>query len=772
MRALRTTACGLSVTEAAEFLRSVYGLEAVLEALPGERDLNFASLAQDGSRYVLKVIDPQADASIVDCQIRVLMHLAEQDSALPVPRLCTTRTGSPVAELMVAGHAHAAMLITHLPGQLLAEAPAPASALTPLGAMMARLDHALRGFFHPALAQTLVWDVRRLPELAQLVGYLDDDDSRRLVREVVAQFIGWLPRLRALPSQAIHGDIHGGNVLVDSMSLRVTGIIDFGDMIHGPRVLEPAVAMSELLIEGGVTLSESAALLRGYISGQALEAREVDALYEMISARHAVSLLVHAWRASHDPAGATALGECAANARRSLEQLLNIGRMAATEAWHETAGTLPAVAGLRRRRTRLLGAGAELFYEQPLHIVRGEDVWLFDTSGRRYLDVYNNVPHVGHAHPTVVAAVQRQVGLLATHTRYLHEAVIQYAEQLTAGLPPQLDTCIFVNSGSEANDVAWRMAEAITGRHGALIMEHAYHGITHAVAALTPAMGATVADHVACLRAPPRGLAAHDALSAAAIAAAAANADQAIAGLRARGYEPAALFLDSALTSNGIFDPPPAWSAAIAERARGAGALLIGDEVQYGLGRSGSHFWGFERRGLNPDIVTLGKPIGNGFPMGVVIAPRALVEEFQARCGFFSTFGGNAVAAAAGLAVLQVLEQEALQANAQKTGGELCAGLKALAQHHAGFGEVRGSGLLLGLEIQDAQGQPDKRRAQRLVNILCAEHGILTGLEGPSGNVLKLRPPMSFRKEHADRLLAALAATAAAAAPAAQDVSP
>ncbi len=762
MRALRTNSSGLSATEAADILRTVYGIEAALEALPGERDRNFAVRAQDGSRYVLKVIDPQADAAMVDCQTRVLMHLAEQDPALPVPRLCLTRVRTEVAKLTVAGQAHSALLISHLPGQLLVQAQAPALALPTLGAMMARLDHALRGFFHAALAQSLVWDVRRLPELAELVGYLDDDDMRRLVREVVAQFKDCQLRLRGLPSQAIHGDIHGGNVLLDSAGFRVTGIVDFGDMIHGPRVFEPAVAISELLTEGRMTLPESGALLRGYVSAQALEAREVDALYDVILARHAVSLLVHAWRAQHDPAGARALVNSVSPAARSLEQLLNTGRAAVSEAWHETAGTSPPMAGLRRRRARLLGAGAELFYEEPLHIVRGEDVWLFDAAGRRYLDVYNNVPHVGHAHPSVVSAIQRQVALLATHTRYLHEAVIRYAEQLTARLPPRLDTCIFVNSGSEANDVAWRMAESITGRHGALIMEHAYHGITHAVAALTPALGGSVAAHIACLRAPPSGVAVDQALRAADVAVAAANADQAIADLQARGHRPAALFLDSALTSNGIFDPPPAWLEPIAERARAAGALLIGDEVQYGLGRSGSHFWGFERRGLDPDIVTLGKPIGNGFPMGVVIAPHEMVEQFQARCGFFSTFGGNAVAAAAGLAVLQVLEQEALQANAQKTGGELREGLRTLAQRHAGFGAVRGSGLLLGLEIQDPQGRPDKRRAQRFVNVLCAEHGILTGLEGPSGNVLKLRPPMSFRKEHADRLLAALAATAGA----------
>jgi 4-aminobutyrate aminotransferase-like enzyme len=354
--------------------------------------------------------------------------------------------------------------------------------------------------------------------------------------------------------------------------------------------------------------------------------------------------------------------------------------------------------------------------------------------------------------------------VLATHTRYLHESILDYAEQLTARLPRSLDTCIFVNSGSEANDVAWRIAQQVTGRRGALIMEHAYHGITDAVAALTPSAGHAVDPRVVTLASPPAGLRVQHSPDAAVLAAAGADTDVALDTLAQRGLGAAAFYLDSAFTSSGIFDPPAAWLAAITTRVHAAGALIVGDEVQYGLGRSGSHFWGFERRGYVPDIVTLGKPIGNGFPMGVVITRRELVEKFQSNYGFFSTFGGNAVAAEAGLAVLRVLDEQALQANAEATGAYLRARLEALAARLDCFGAVRGAGLLLGLEVLASDGTADKAAARRIVNRLAGEHGVLTGLEGPQGHILKLRPPLTFAREHADMLVAALEASAAACA--------
>jgi 4-aminobutyrate aminotransferase-like enzyme len=552
---------------------------------------------------------------------------------------------------------------------------------------------------------------------------------------------------------------------VDPSSRGISGILDFGDMVHAPRVLEPAVAMSELLAEERVSMELLPRLLTGYARLTPIEPAELELLYDLILGRHSATILVHAWRVRHDAEGARVLEGSIASTARSMARLREVGREVLTESWRralkDDAGPAYEPVPLARRH-RLLGAGAELFYERPLHFVRGSGVWLYDARGLAYLDVYNNVPHVGHTHPEVVAAIQKQTALLATHTRYLHAHILEYAERLTATLPAHLDACMFVNSGSEANDVAWRLAQFATGRGGGVVMEHAYHGITDAVAALTPSTGQPRDARVVTLAAPPLGLKRDDELPQEALEAAQCDVARAVAVLADRGHAPAAFFIDTAITSSGIFDPPPRWSAGVSARLREAGALIVADEVQYGLARCGSHLWGFERRGLEPDIVTLGKPVANGYPMGVVVASRELIEAFQKKYGFFSTFGGNAVAASAALAVLDVLERERLQANAADTGRYLRDRLSALAGRYPCLGAVRGTGLLLGLEVRASAAGTPRQGAKRIINQLAAEARVLIGYEGPDASVLKLRPPMPFRPEHADRLVDALEEAVAA----------
>jgi 4-aminobutyrate aminotransferase-like enzyme/Ser/Thr protein kinase RdoA (MazF antagonist) len=781
--ALRTSPPSFGIAEGERIARDLYGLAVSISAFPGERDCNFrlrtadapgadapdAGMAGGATRdFVLKILDVATDAQSTDCLVSVLDHLAEQDPTLPVPRLFPTQRGEAVGRFSRDGIDYATCLVSFLPGPLLIESSPSTALLQNMGATLARVDRALQGFFHPSLTRRLAWDVRRLPELAEFGSLIESAALRDAVDRVASGFRDCLPRLRGLRSQAIHGDCHAANLLVDADGQSICGILDFGDMIHAPLILEPAVAMSELLTEAVAPLDSVAAVLHGYAQVHDLQTAEVELLYDIVTARHATTILVHAWRRHHDHAGARVLEQAGAQAARSLHHLLSVDRQALTRAWHEAAGTFAATAlpvaspADLARRHRLMGAGAELFYEKPLHIVRGAGVWVYDAEGRAYLDVYNNVPHVGHTHPTVVAAIQRQTAILATHTRYLHENILEYAEQLTARLPAHLNACIFVNSGSEANDVAWRMAQMATGHGGGLVMEHAYHGITDAVAALTPSAGRPRDPRVVTIAPPPDSLRVSDDMTSAELSEAVQDADRAIATLAERGFAPAAFYIDTAITSSGIFDPPPAWAAAVTARIRAAGGLVVADEVQYGLGRSGSHFWGFERRGLEPDIVTLGKPVGNGYPMGVVVANRGLIEAFQAKFGFFSTFGGNAVAAAAGLAVLTVLEREQLMANAAATGGYLREQLESVASRHPCLGKVRGTGLLLGLEVLGRDVSGAKKRNKRIVNALVSEFRVLIGYEGPHASILKLRPPMPFRREHADLLVQAIDAAATA----------
>jgi len=654
-------------------------------------------------------------------------------------------------------------------------APGPrATLLRSVGEHIAQLDRALVGFFHPALAQPIAWDVRRASVLLPLLGEIQPPEVRWAVETALEPLAQVLQRMRGLRSQAIHGDCHGRNLLVNDTRDACVGIIDLGDMIHAPLALEVAVTMAELLTDDVASLDELPELLAGYTSLQPLERADVEVLYDLMAARIAVGVLIQVWRDRND-AHTKKDNLTATLSARALEVLAERGKASLTQQWLEAARVVSVNVGHGRvvsadmmmRRQKALGANAELSYDQPLHLVRGEGVWVYTSDAERFLDVYNNVPHVGHAHPSVVAAIANQAKRIASNTRYLDRRIIEYVERLTETLPPDLDTCLFVNSGSEANDIAWRMAKSHTGHAGALVMNFAYHGITDAITALSPAICPNVPPHVEQLAAPvaethagTNGRAADGAPNAGTTgdlvaAAAAADVAGAIDRLKQRGYEPAALMIDSALTSTGIYDPPPAWIAPIAAAVRAAGGLIIGDEVQYGLGRSGSHFWGFTKRGYHPDIVTLGKPVGNGYPLGVVITRRALLEKFQRDTGFFSTFGGNPVAAAAGMAVLDVLDKERLVENARVTGDYFIRRLKELAQMHPAIRDVRGCGLMVGAELTD------RATTKRVVNGL-RERGVLTGSEGPLGNVLKLRPPMPFGLEHVEIVIDALNATLSA----------
>jgi 4-aminobutyrate aminotransferase-like enzyme/Ser/Thr protein kinase RdoA (MazF antagonist) len=763
--ALRTSPPSFSAAEGERLARDHYGLAVTAKRLHGERDCNLhlrtALPGTDVREFVLKVMDASADAAAVEALSSVLELLAEQDAALPVPKIFPSEAGDLKTRIQRDGREYAVCLLSYLPGTLLANVPPASALLLNLGAQLARMDTALQGFFHPAFARRMAWDMRQLPDLIQYSSYIPTGAVRNAVGAAGARIRDLLPRLRGLRSQAIHGDCHGQNVLVAADGVSLSGILDFGDMLHAPVIFEPAIAMAELRMEG-VPLELTSALLEGFARHQRVTAEEVELLFDLILARHACAIVLHAYRREHDIAGAQLLERAAEATVASFMELGSQSRSGLEDGWHRAAGTqaesrtIPELS----RRQRLLGAGAELFYQTPLHLVRGCGVWLYDAHGKAYLDVYNNVPHVGHSHPKVARAIGRQSAVLSTHTRYLHDSILRYAEALTSRLPPHLNSCIFVNSGSEANDVAWRMTKMASGRGGALIMSHAYHGITDAIGALTPGSGEPQEPWVAAIAAPAAHWGVGDTLSDEDLQGVRRDTEEAIARLDRGGLKPAAWFIDSGLTSSGIFDPPPGWARAVAATVRAAGALVVADEVQFGLGRSGSHFWGFERRGLTPDIVTLGKPIGNGFPMGVIIANRDMIEEFQRRFGFFSTFGGNPVAAEAGLAVLEVLEEESLMANALDTGTYLQNGLHLLAERHSHLGFARGSGLLLGLPVLDADAMAAKRRTTALLNALASRHRVLTGSEGPTGSLLKLRPSMQFRREHADRLLEAIDAVA------------
>ena len=410
------------------------------------------------------------------------------------------------------------------------------------------------------------------------------------------------------------------------------------------------------------------------------------------------------------------------------------------------AGNLSAEDQARvARRARLLGPAYRLFYETPVHLVRGEGVWLYDAEGKAYLDCYNNVASLGHCHPHVVAATTRQSAIYASHTRYLNDTVLDYAERLLATFPQALNHVMFTCTGSEANDLALRIAFAHTEGTGVIVTENAYHGVTLSTAAMSPSLGAGVplGAHVRTVPAPSDGQFT-------------AHVQAAIHDLQRHGIKPAALLVDTIFSSDGVYADPAGFLKPAVEAIRDAGGLFIADEVQPGFARTGAAMWGFQRHGLIPDMVSMGKPMGNGYPVAGLALKASVIQNFGNRARYFNTFGGNAVAAATAMAVLEVIEGEGLRANAASVGTYFRDGLLALAQTQDGLGPLRAAGLFLGQDIV-TDGKPDAKKAARVVNRM-RDNGVLISATGPQGHVLKIRPPLIFRPEHVDRVLDSLTA--------------
>ncbi|MBP2674696.1 MAG: aspartate aminotransferase family protein [Deltaproteobacteria bacterium] len=404
------------------------------------------------------------------------------------------------------------------------------------------------------------------------------------------------------------------------------------------------------------------------------------------------------------------------------------------------------------RRQRAFGEHALLSYDNPVHFSRGEGVWLYDRKGTPYLDVYNNVPSVGHCHPHVVEAISRQAAVLNTNTRYLNEVVCSYAEKLLATFPPGLSNVVLTCTGSESVDLAIRVARDVTGASGFIVTRYAYHGNTFAAAEISPSYGPAVpvGAHVRTVP-PPDGYrgAGKDVGEVFA-----EDVRLAIGELRGHGIGFAGMIADSIFSSDGVFAEPPGFLGKAVDVVRAAGGLYIADEVQPGLARTGDSMWGFQRHGILPDLVVLGKPMGNGMPVAGLVAGPGILGKFLRRAGYFNTFGGNSVSCAAGMAVLEVVEREDLMANARRVGAHIMAGFRKMAEKYPVIGDVRGAGLYIGVElVKDRHTkEPAAEETGRLVNGLRERH-ILIGAAGRNANVLKIRPPLPFSGANAEQFL-------------------
>lgn len=744
--------------EATAILRTHYGLDGSVRLLGSERDRTFLVTVPGGAPLVLKVSNSADDAGVIAMENAAMRHIERTDPDLLIPRILGTLDGAATVAVEAAdGRRHQVRLMTAVPGATAEESAFPARFETQLGAACARMARALRGFAHPAAYRPIEWDPRAVATLRPFAAQLPDPRRRAPVDGLLDRFADLPAATAGLPAFVLHGDVTMSNVMVDADG-DLTGLIDFGDMHHTARVSDLAISLASLLRLTANPWDAARRFLDGYQRVTPLEPEEAEWLGELVLARLVATVLISAWRAPLHPDKQEYVTGWDAGSWRALDVLDAMSPADLAGRFHRLCGTSrlatarrPDPTLLPRRRAALGGSLSPLFYEEPLQVVAAEGAWVHTADGRRYLDAYNNVPVVGHSHPAVVQAISRQAAVLNVNARYLHANVVELAERLTATMPEGLDTCVFVNSGSEANDLAWRLATFFTGRTGAIVTDCAYHGVSAATAALSTNTYPPSArpPHVAVFP-PPLPSADGTWPGRTAAEAAVRGAREA---LRAAGHDVALLAVDTVFSSGGVLTPSGGYMRGLLEETHAAGGLLLADEVQAGFGRGGRDLWRYADFGLTPDLVTLGKPMGNGHPIAALVTRREIAERLATADEYFSTFGGNPVSCAAALAVLDVIEETGLVAHSGAIGEELRAGLTALTRDRGA--DVRGQGLFAGVAIDpDAvPGLTAARLAERL-----REGGVLVGTTGPGGHVLKIRPPLVWEHEHVEVFLDAFAA--------------
>ena len=768
----------VTTAEAERIAARLYSLNVSAAPLPSERDQNFllsvsaASLQglpgepdYDDARFVLKIANSEEAFEILELQNRLIQFLGDRDMSLMFPRVVLTVAGNDIARIKTEnGHEHFVRLFTWLEGVSFAEVkPHGRGLLVSLGRALAQMDAALTEFSHPAAHREFYWDLRNA-STARYYGSLLPHRGRIIVERFFTEWeqINWSD----LRFSIIHNDANDYNILISPHNQRVAAILDYGDVVHTATVCDLAIALAYVMLDKPDPLGAAAQVVAAYHETYPLTDSEIDVLYTLAVTRLCCSVCYAAQQTRAAPDNEY-LNISNAPAWALLETLSTIPVEWPRQMFRYACG-LPVIGRqssqpkrsreeLLASREKHLGPSLSIAYRSPLHIVCGSRQYLYDSEGRRYLDCVNNVAHVGHSHPRVVRAANEQMALLNTNTRYLHEDLVEYVERLVATLPDPLNVVYLVCSGSEANELALRLARAHTGREDVIVINTAYHGNTNTMVDLSPYKfdgpgGRGCPSYVHKIPMPDVYRGPHRGPEAGKLYANHIRETLRRIGDQGRGL--AAFFGESALSCGGQIILPPGYLKDSYQAVRDVGGVCVADEVQTGFGRAGSHFWMFETQGVIPEIVTMGKPIGNGHPLAAVVTTTKIARSFANGMEYFNTFGGNPVSCAVGLAVLDVIRDEELQQNAFEIGAYLRHGLQQLQEKHALVGDVRGLGLFMGIELVRNREtlEPARSEAAQIVEQM-KERGVLLSTDGPLHNVIKIKPPLVFSHADADFLV-------------------
>lgn len=746
------------MNEIPEILAKDFGIQPEeVSSLDGYANVNY--LIKSGNRrYVLKQYLPEPGlAERLEAESRILELLTKKNpGAFQKP--AKTSAGNYLLEKQVHKEKRLFRLLHFITGDLFAKVPHTREMFESFGQLLGQMDRVLMTVRNPAIeAYRHEWDLLEIDRSQKYFGYIENHTDRKMVKYFYLRFHDHvLPHVPDLRKSIIHADANDLNVL--TADNEVTGIIDFGDMTYSLLINELAVALTYAMFGKKDPLSWAIPVIRGYCQILPLSEEETGLLYDLIATRLCITISRAAKAMKENPEDPY-LTVSLAPARQLLKQWIAINPLMATDTFRKAEGLKTVIRDTTindiDKRDHFLSKALSISYKNPIKMVGAAFQFMYDALGNTYLDTRNNIPQVGHNHPVVVEAGRKQMLSLNTNTRYLYDGIIKYSEKLLSKFPPSLNKVFYVNSGSAASDLALRLALTHTGREGISVMEYGYHGNTRSAIDIShykfagkggagKRHGIIVAPAPDTYRGPYRDEK----------TAGAKYARDFLNALRKSGENIAAFIAEPVISAAGQISLPAGYLDKIYPYIREQGGVCISDEVQTGFGRLGTHFWGFEQLGIIPDMVVLGKPIGNGHPMAAVVCTEAIAESFNNGMEFFSSYGGNPVSCAIGFAVLNVMQDERLMENAHKVGDHLIRGFRELSDRCGFIGDVRGSGLSLGIDIVEnmESKSPGTTLACDLVEKL-KNVGILAGTDGPDDNVLKIKPPLCFNMEDGDRLL-------------------